>query len=66
MGKTYERANTDRKKKEICNRLYAAWLKYPQLRLGQLIENARDLGVQLFYEEDYDLIKDIEKFCEEE
>lgn len=48
--------------------LNAARIKYPSLRIGQLIENARayaDTGVgDLFYEEDEALIRAIEVYVE--
>jgi hypothetical protein len=35
------RAETPEDKREIVERILAAWLKHPHQRLGQLIENAR-------------------------
>lgn len=54
-------------KKDITNKILAAWEKVPHLRLGQLIENAIDeeyknskLKVSQFYIEDYKLVELIE------
>ncbi len=54
-------------KKNITNRILAAWEKAPHLRLGQLIENAVDeeyknskLKVDLFYIQDDKLLELIE------
>ena len=55
--------------KEVCNRLAAAWEKYPDWRLGQLLSNAEDRYRQenntyfpLFYIEDEEMISYIEKY----
>jgi len=42
-------------------RLIAAWEKVPEMRLGQLLENA---GVQ-FYTEDGEMIRRVEEFVKE-
>lgn len=34
-----DRANTKEQKKQVLDRLYKLWLRHPQLRLGQLIQN---------------------------
>ncbi len=54
-------------KKDITNKILAAWEKVPHLRLGQLIENAVDeeyknskLKVDLFYIQDDKLLELIE------
>jgi hypothetical protein len=39
-----QRANTPEQKKAVVERLLAAWLKCPDLRLGQLILNACPAG----------------------
>jgi hypothetical protein len=54
-----KRAITDEHKREILERLYRAWHKNHQLRLGQLIWNKVDRG-DLFYVEDEDFIKALE------
>lgn len=52
------RAKTPEQKKQILQRIYAAWLTYPQLRLGQLLHNVMDeSGQPLFYIEDEPLAK---------
>lgn len=50
-------------KRDLLERLFAIWMKYPELRLGQLIESAHRLdggSVDLFMAEDADLIQAIE------
>jgi hypothetical protein len=56
-------------KKNITNRLLAAWEKAPHLRLGQLIENSLDeeykdskLKVSLFYTNDDKLVELVERY----
>jgi len=47
----------------IANDLICLWMKYPDLRLGQLISNAMDgCGSSLFYIEDDELIERIKKY----
>ena len=60
------RADTDEKKRAIVERVFAAWTKDPQLRLGQLLVNSLrradvDQG-DLFYVEDESLAVDVESF----
>lgn len=55
------RALTPEQKKEITDRLLAAWLRVPAMRLGQLIMNATS-GRDIFYAEDYPLIREIEEW----
>jgi hypothetical protein len=45
------------RKKNVIDRLLDVWQRYPDLRLGQLIDNVR---VNLYYIEDLDLIREIE------
>jgi len=48
---------------EILNELKKAWEKYPDLRLGQLIDNiVTRTPCPLFYIEDEDLVKRIKKY----
>ncbi len=54
MKKIKGRADTTAKKVKVINKLLSLWLKYPELRLGQLIEN---LGEIVYYVEDFDLIE---------
>jgi len=60
------RAQTPEQKKEVLDRLLQAWLQYPELRLGQLVDNAmyinRDNKPNLFNIEDMALIEIIELF----
>ena len=55
------RASTPEQKREITDRLLAAWLKVPELRLGQLIYCACP-SERLFNLEDYPLIERIEEW----
>jgi hypothetical protein len=58
----YERAVTPEQKRAVVERLYAAWLKVPNLRLGQLIANAVD-GGEIFYVPDGGLADDVESYA---
>ena len=51
---------------QILKRIEAVWKKYPDLRLGQMIECIRsDLEINdLFYIEDHHLIDKFEKYWE--
>lgn len=53
------RALTPEKKRAVIEQLYATWLALPQLRLGQLIDNAVHLYGQtdLFNTEDEELVE---------
>jgi hypothetical protein len=59
------RAITPEQKREIIERIYAAWLNVPEQRLGQLLDNANwfagDVG--LFDQEDYALVVATELFA---
>lgn len=60
-----DRAITEEQKKEVLEKIFQFWIKYPEMRLGQLIENARlyiDEGKDLFYIEDYALIEILDQF----
>jgi hypothetical protein len=58
-----KRAKTDKQKKEILDELFKIWKTLPHWRLGQLIANyIRDKG-DIFFPEDYDLIKELKKFA---
>jgi hypothetical protein len=67
MEKIRGRAETPGEKRAIIERLYAAWLIMPDLRLGQLLENAVPgspaLGSALYYCEDFELVDRLEKYC---
>ena len=58
------RAETTEEKRALVERLYVAWLKCPELRLGQFLDNAL-IGMKphLFYLEDEPLISAAEKFA---
>lgn len=56
-----DRALTPEQKKEITDRLLAAWLRVPELRLGQMIAVATDAHPDIFFVEDYFLIQEIEE-----
>ena len=59
------RANTPEEKKQILDNIYYAWLATPDLRLGQLLECAKPQHLDdLFYIEDLDLLKEIQKFTQ--
>ena len=47
---------------EILNRIAAVWSYCPDLRLGQLIENAIGSCNSLYYKEDEQLAQDLEEY----
>lgn len=68
-----DRANTLAQKKDVLARLYRAWAKNPELRLGQMLfnvfgtttfpkgfEEAPIDQMNIFYTEDFPFIKQIE------
>lgn len=64
MKRTFERATTDEKKKQIVEDLLSIWLEHPNLRLGQLIGNVyhAPTGGDPYHVEDYDFINEISAF----
>lgn len=59
------RAQTPEQKRAVLDRLHAAWLKAPEQRLGQLLENAMRHGPPvLFYREDDALAAAVEAFTD--
>lgn len=63
-----KRAHTDAEKRAVIERLYEAWCRIPEYRLSQLLVNA--IGVtnpvpEIFYREDADVVRDVERFIEE-
>lgn len=56
-----DRAETDKQKQEIVERLLNSWKLQRELRLGQLLYCATG-GRDIFNVEDYVLIKEIENF----
>jgi hypothetical protein len=63
-----KRAIDDSQKQEILERLLEVWKANPSLRLGQLIGNVYHStdrgGVNLYYQEDYPLLKSLEEAYE--
>lgn len=58
------RTTTVEQKREVLRRLLITWISLPNLRLGQLLVSAN--GEQdIFYEEDFDLIKRVEELPKE-
>jgi predicted Rossmann-fold nucleotide-binding protein len=63
-----QRAKTKDEKKQIITRLYKLWLKNPELRLSQLIENTyhhKNDNHCLYFVEDFDLIEALERHYQE-
>jgi hypothetical protein len=62
------RALTPEQKREVVERIYAAWCKplVDQQRLGQLIRNSVTCGNQAvsYYIEDFDLVEAVERFAD--
>lgn len=56
-----ERARTTEQKFDVIEHIYNLWLEHPDLRLGQLIGNCLKDQRDLYYLEDYDLIKILEE-----
>lgn len=62
------RAQTQEQKRDIVERLFAAWAQVPALRLGQLIGYAQHTPIgypDLRVVEDFDLAEAVEGFAEE-
>lgn len=55
-----KRAQTPEQKREVIDRLYDAWLRSPDLRLGQLVSLITPNGGDPFYIEDFTLVEKIE------
>ncbi len=66
MSKHVEgRATLDLQKKEVISKILNVWLSNPNLRLGQLLVNAMSdpsIKTDIFFIEDYDLLKLVEEF----
>lgn len=45
----------------VMERILKVWQEYPELRLGQLLENC-NLSSPLFYITDFDLVMDVESY----
>lgn len=59
------RALTPEQKKQVMDEVLIAWLQKPELRLGQLLENAlskHETQLSLFYVEDLDLTKHLKEW----
>lgn len=61
MMKIEGRAYTEGEKRAVIERVFAAWIQTPHLRLGQLIGNA--VG-DPYYTEDDELARRLETFAE--
>jgi hypothetical protein len=59
---TGERALTVTQKRAIVDAVLKQWLRMPELRLGQLIDNA--LAGDLFYAEDSEIAPALERFVD--
>ena len=59
-----KRATKDKEKEEVISKILSVWKNNPELRLGQLIEIIRSFteSKDLFYIEDYELVKIFDKF----
>lgn len=58
------RAHEPHEKRIIMEKILAIWLQFPDLRLGQLIQNSQDVrGQNLFYTEDEKLFEDLKAFA---
>ena len=63
MKHTFQRAKTQKQKKEILNKLFKIWNKVPHWRLGQLLANYMlEKYKDIFFIEDYDLINDLDEY----
>lgn len=61
------RATTVEQKVQVINNLLALWLKYPELRLGQLIDNVTgydNIFSKLYNVEDLELVSILKEFYE--
>lgn len=66
MDSLKKRATDSKTKKEIVIRLLSAWKSCPDLRFGQLINNATVFKYKdIFYIEDYDLIELVENYVKD-
>ena len=47
------------------DKVYAVWMQYPELRFGQLLDNAiPNAGRDIFYMTDEELLAYLKAFCE--
>lgn len=60
MKKIIGRAETPEEKRIVLERFYTLWMRYPQLRFGQLIKNA--FLEDIYYVEDEPFIEGLERF----
>ena len=59
------RAETYEQKRAIMEKVLSYWAQYPNLRLGQLIQNAADVrGANVFYVEDEKLVELLKAFSQ--
>lgn len=64
----HQRANTPERKRDAVEALLAAWLRCPQLRLGQLVDvamNGLSTGACVFYVEDDELTEAFKRIASE-
>lgn len=59
-----KRAATPEAKREVVDRIFTAWIKAPQLRLGQLLTAAISPTQAVFYVEDWPLVEAVERMVE--
>lgn len=62
---TDDRAETVGQKEAVIDALFAAWLRFPDQRLGQFLINAvarADIRASLFYVEDFELLRMAEAY----
>lgn len=59
------RAITPEEKRKVMDNIYEAWLRTPELRLGQLMECAKPTSLDdLFYIEDDKMVNYIQEFID--
>lgn len=58
------RATTPEAKREVIERVLEAWMKAPEMRLGQLIGNAVRGDQPVYYLEDQPLVEELAAFSE--
>ncbi len=59
------RAETYEQKRAVMEKVLSYWAQYPNLRLGQLIQNAVDVrGANVFYVEDEKLVELLKAFSQ--
>jgi hypothetical protein len=59
------KARTDKEKREIIERLYHIWIQISDIRLGQLIDNSITGGKDIFFLEDDEFVKGLERYAQD-